>query len=380
MMAFVLLNSGPNHRAAACPPHQTTTSQILLGVSDRIDNPYLTTVKAQEMWLGKRYAVVEVASSYWCDKHLPMLFERLTAVWNNRSVPSLSWTSSENCVPYAKSRKDQDSWITNGNMDGYLDSFSKQLKTWLAGPDGIYGNGDDRRIYIRFDQEMNGNWFPWSATGVGRNTTADFINMWRHVWTVVMIKHGLDGKHVQWIWCVGSSDVGGIKMERYYPGDAYVDWVASDGYNGYSSAWLSPSSLFNSIFSRLQVLAPGKPLAIPEVGTDKVTSSGATCHLKDPIHCKNQWLTDLYTKYLPTTKAKMVVYYNHFDASLSRPHDWTFFIPKSAERQGDTAATINGIAYRGYSAHKSAVTRNAYVSADAANPRLLTDEQFAGHF
>lgn len=364
----------PTHPASPMSP------QILLGASDPIDVPYLTSVKAQEVWLGNRYAIVEIPSSNWCDKNLPTLFGRLTDIWSNKSVPSLSWTSSENCISYRQSRKDQDSWIASGNMDAYLSSFSEQLKAWLSGPDGLYGTGDDRRIYIRFDQEMNGNWFPWSATGVGKNTTADFVNMWRHVWTMVMTRGGLDAKHVQWLWCVYNIDVGGIKMEEYYPGAAYVDWVASDGYNGFSNSWLLPSIVFRSMFSRLHVLAPDKPLAIPEVGTAANTSTGAKCSLKDSIQCKTEWLTELYAKYLPATMVKMVVYYNHFDSSTSKSHDWTYFAPLSAGKGGDTESTIGGIRYRYYSTYKTAVSRRTYASTDPGNPRLLTNEQFEGHF
>ena len=35
-------------------------------------------------------------------------------------------------------------------------------------------------FFLRFDWEMNGNWFPWSE-GVNGNQSGEFVAAWRHV-------------------------------------------------------------------------------------------------------------------------------------------------------------------------------------------------------
>ena len=45
--------------------------------------------------------------------------------------------------------------ISNGTFDAYINAFSNRLKQWLAGPDGIYGNDDDRRAYLRLGMSFH---------------------------------------------------------------------------------------------------------------------------------------------------------------------------------------------------------------------------------
>ena len=55
--------------------------------------------------------------------------------------------------------KTEDTFIKNvaaGTYDSYVVSVASQIKSFLSGPDGVYGTSDDRRIYIRLAHEMNG--------------------------------------------------------------------------------------------------------------------------------------------------------------------------------------------------------------------------------
>lgn len=45
--------------------------------------------------------------------------------------------------------------VNNGTFDGYINQFSDRLKTWLAGPDGIYETDDDRHAYLRLGMEFD---------------------------------------------------------------------------------------------------------------------------------------------------------------------------------------------------------------------------------
>ena len=44
--------------------------------------------------------------------------------------------------------------VNNNTFDGYINQFSDRLKRQLAGNDGILGNNDDRRAYLRLGMEF----------------------------------------------------------------------------------------------------------------------------------------------------------------------------------------------------------------------------------
>ena len=117
--------------------------------------------------------------------------------------------------------------IARGDVDAYVSAWASDLRTFLAGPDHVYGTGDDRRAYLRLAHEMNGNWYPWAAAR-GRDTPADYVAMWKWVHNLFKAE-GIDAKRLQWVWAPNLSDVGGFRAEKFFPGKAYVDWMGIDG-------------------------------------------------------------------------------------------------------------------------------------------------------
>ena len=97
-------------------------------------------------WTGKRPTVVLLFTD-WCNTSMNNLFNiQLNNIWNNRSIPLITWElfgcggSSQPGIIKA---------VNNNSHDAYLNQFGNRLKTWLAGNDGIFGNNDDRRAYLR---------------------------------------------------------------------------------------------------------------------------------------------------------------------------------------------------------------------------------------
>jgi hypothetical protein len=43
----------------------------------------------------------------------------------------------------------------NNTFDPYINQFGNRLKKWLAGPDGMYENDDDRRAYLRLGMKFD---------------------------------------------------------------------------------------------------------------------------------------------------------------------------------------------------------------------------------
>jgi len=82
-------------------------------------------------------------------------------------------------------------------------------------------------------------------------------------------------------------------LNELYPGDAYVDSVGIDGYNGGTDnpgmgGWKSPSQVFASTLSQLAAIAPSKSVYVAETGS--AVGGGD----------KAAWVTQLFT-YLKTT-------------------------------------------------------------------------------
>jgi hypothetical protein len=124
--------------------------------------------------------------------------------------------------------------ILDGGSDAAIRSVARKLK------------GMNRPILLRWGWEMNGDWFEWSGAANGQNP-ADYVRVWRRLHRIFTDQ---GAGNVSWIWSPNwnsSPDVSWNQVQRYYPGDDYVDWVGISGYNFYGE---SPSTLFGPVTRR----------------------------------------------------------------------------------------------------------------------------------
>jgi beta-mannanase len=132
---------------------------------------------------------------------------------------------------------------------------------------------------------MNGHWFPWGL-GVNGNTAADFIAAWRHIVTVFRAE---GATNVRWVWSPNEMDSGVPSFQQLYPGDAYVNWVAIDGYNFGSTTnnvWQSFTQVFSQSYTAMVGLT-SKPMMVAETGS--VEQGGS----------KAAWITSALQSELP---------------------------------------------------------------------------------
>lgn len=103
-------------------------------------------------WTGKHSTTVLLFTD-WCNGSMTNLFNiQLSNIWNNRSIPIITWE------PILCNHVNQPGimkLVSINVYDSYIDSFANKLKTWLAGNDGIYGNNDDRRAFLRLGTRVN---------------------------------------------------------------------------------------------------------------------------------------------------------------------------------------------------------------------------------
>ena len=341
---------------------EAATPTTLLGAYYGNQGWAMGDVRALEAWQGRRHAVVEMFTDWnGGRKTLDNLFgQQLPNVWANGNVPLVTW---EPFTP-GSTPVDVEVRIARGDYDGYVRTWAQRLSGFLAGADGRHGTTDDRRAYLRLAHEPNGDWYPWGAA-MGANRPADYVTMWQRVHGLVTAA-GLGPSVLQWVWAANAEDVGGFRAEDFYPGDSYVDWVAVDGYNwGASqswSSWRSPSDVLGPMTARLRVLTPNKPLAVTEVASTSSTVAGAD------VTAKGAWISDLFS-WLPGHDVGMVVWFD-----TDKETDWAVF----GGSGGDETYRSGRTTYRAYSSYRRAVTGTAMIGSDPANPRLLTDAQFAG--
>lgn len=123
---------------------------------------------------------------------------------------------------------------------------------------------------LRIGWEFNGNWFRWSAAN---GQASNFVNYWKQIVTTM---RSVPGANFKYDWNPTNGTASLAYPEQAYPGDAYVDYIGIDAYNG---SWIpnyqDPVARWNDIMYAPRGLdfwvkfAEGhnKPISFPEWGT-----------------------------------------------------------------------------------------------------------------
>ena len=183
-----------------------------------------------------------------------------------------------------------DAAIVGGAHDAYIRDWARAAKA--------YG----RPFQLRLAHEMNTTAYPW-GTGAGNpngNTPAQYVAMWRHVHDLFAAE---GATNLSWVWCPNTESASGPSYAQLYPGDAYVDWVGIDGYNGGSAlpwgGWLSLAQVFDRSYTAMTALTT-KPLMLAELGSAEAGGDKAA------------WITQGFLSDLPDRypRVRAVVWYN----------------------------------------------------------------------
>jgi hypothetical protein len=219
------------------------------------------------------------------------------------SIPFLSWSSHS--LPSSLNQPDfQLSDVISGAHDSYIRAFATKAKEWGS------------PFFLRFNWEMNGDWFSWSE-GVNGNKAGEYVAAWRHVHDVFS---SVGATNVSWVWCPNVDPDGGLQnLAPLYPGDAYVDWTCLDGYNwGANHAGVDPTSarvwrsfdqLYRSTYDQIvNTIAPSKPMIIGEIASTEAGGSKAA------------WISDMLAK-VPTTYPKIrgLLWFERIDSNMDWP-------------------------------------------------------------
>jgi len=316
-------------------------------------------VEAFEKWIGHQPAVLSIFVNLFMNRsEIDRFMREVTAIWQSGHVPMVILQPMFESVDTTSPTIERQ--IANGKYDKTLSNWTESLVAWLRLNDPTTA---DRRIYINFAPEMNGDWIPW---GVERNKTSpeDFIRMWHRVHDHIMGGE-VDHHHVQWVWAPNIVSGESYPAESFYPGDEYVDWIGIHGYNwGDSqswSEWRTPKRTYRPTIERVRDIAD-KPLALTEFGSSS--------RFDDAFHPekKADWIEASF-QLIRENDIRMACWFN-----VEKETDWAIF---GGSRGTDTFEYLNST-YNVYSEYKDAVIRGGALPSRSEHPRRLSTDEFEG--
>lgn len=196
-------------------------------------------------WNGDR--VVELAKDNYASGHIITLMWHAPRPFDTGAVSFKEHTCGE---------------FSDQQWDELMTAGSEMYNMWLSQVDSISVNylkplcDADIPVIWRPYHELNGEWF-WWGWREGDNGIAE---LYRRMWKRMVNHHHLD--NLIWVWNAnGPRDIPGDSAEDYalfYPGNEYVDVLATDIYN---RDWKQ------SHHDQLLELGEGKLIALGELGS-----------------------------------------------------------------------------------------------------------------
>jgi beta-mannanase len=278
---------------ATTPMTAPTTSQTVLpassvhGVVLGLDTPVSNESRAIAQ-IGRTPSIIDAFSTWENGDGNYIGFPRtwVDSVEALGSTPMITWEPSNGKPKAGVSQPTFDlSTIASGRYDTFIRAWASSARA------------DGRNLYVRLMHEMNGGWYPWGRA-VDGNTPAQYVTAFRHV-VDIFRQEGAD--NVQFVWCVASGSSGKhvqTSVSDYFPGNAYVSWVAMDGYNRSVAHPLSFEQIFSTTYSTLTSISD-RPIMIAETGSVQYPG-------------KSQWITTGFLTTLPTAfpRVKAVDYFD----------------------------------------------------------------------
>lgn len=165
-------------------------------------------------------------------------FPQEMATWtkNTNKILVIYWEAMDYNTSTTEDPRFSYKQIINGKWDTYIKSFADSAKEFGGSV-----------ILIPFS-EANGDWNTWSGTKNG-NSPALHIEAYRHIRKLFA---GVN--NVKFGWAVNNYSIPDIPenaIDKYYPGDDYVDYVGVDGFN-FGNPWQSFDEVFGKTLAELK--------------------------------------------------------------------------------------------------------------------------------
>jgi hypothetical protein len=180
-------------------------------------------------------------------------------------------------------------------------------------------------VLLRFAHEMNGDWYPWSERKDPRQTAEAYVSAWRRIRRSF---RGAGADNVQFVWSVNHEPA--ERLDRFYPGDAFVDWIGLDMYN--QPNWpRSPGEMLQPAYEF--AAARHKPIILTEVGSAEHFTGRAQ---RDPTagrFNKALWIDELFRILADRRNVRGLVWFD-----IDKEADW-----RIGSSPSSTAAYCRGL-------------------------------------
>ncbi len=214
------------------------------------------------------------------DPWEPSLVSQATV---NNHIPMITWQPSGYSL-------DQ---ILAGDRDAYM-------RQWALGAKSF-----QKSVYVRLMPEMNGDWVNWSGD------PEKFKRAWKHI---VDLFEAAGATNVKWIWapnCMdGPRDNPNYYMEKYYPGQSYVDVIGLSGFNWGNvekiHIWRSYEEIFSDAYTRLNKISDHKFWLVETASAEDSQDSNR----------KADWIKNMFTS-TSLPKVEAIIWFNE-----DKEHDW----------------------------------------------------------
>jgi hypothetical protein len=259
----ILVTAGIVIFTAACGQLSPVSSKLTIGSSggskastgaSSADGPGLglydgkfspAGIETAASWLGSpssiKYAEDFIDATDWSHISTPWQLSNwkgspFTMIWGVPMVPcgGPSTQCATNVADYNE--------VASGGADGYYKTLAQNLVS--AG----FGSS-----YIRLGWEFNASWMGWSICNQQGSAltswASDFVPAYRNIVTSM---RSVSGANFKFIWNpLVSSNVScpGGNLEKFYPGDSYVDMVALDVYDGVGQATKSDAARWTDLLN-----------------------------------------------------------------------------------------------------------------------------------
>ena len=283
-MAFTMESLDPRtHLAATLPTIQLPPAGKLYhgvypgGVTGEEDDLTAADVTAYETAAGKETAWVYFSNNWYRSRAFPLATANMINGLGAVPYIRLMLRSS---ADQARA-KNEKTFTLQHIIEGQFDA---DLRAW-----GTVAKNYGKPLIVEYGTEFNGFWFPWNArwngwkekTGFGSKKKYDgperFQAAFRHIVETV---RGQGATNIKWVWHVNNDDDyphSWNKLERYYPGDDVVDWVAISAYGAQTPDETEREdfrTMMDSTYPRVQAIAPAKPVIVAEFGHTAHSAAG----------------------------------------------------------------------------------------------------------
>lgn len=160
-------------------------------------------------------------------------------------------------------------------------------------------------LILEYGTEVNGDWFSWngrwngafSLFNFGHQDIPDGAQRFRVAYQhIISIFRREGASNITWVFHANGQDYPSVfwnRMEAYYPGDDWIDWLGVSIYGAQKPTDLtcdSFSATMDSAYERLAALSPGKPIVLLEFG---VTNGNPLCRQADWVKSALQDITSM---------------------------------------------------------------------------------------